>query len=79
MFQCCSGVDRNPAVIADVVGFERAEREVPGAFVERIRAKGIGHADEASAVGSKNCCGTRLSIPVSPASAAIWHSHLVNC
>jgi hypothetical protein len=36
-------------VVADVVGFQRAVRELPSAPVERIRAEGIRHGDEASA------------------------------
>src|SRR5262249_38734398 len=36
-----------------VVGFERAEREVLGAVVERVRAEGTGHADEVSGVAAR--------------------------
>jgi hypothetical protein len=43
------GVERDSAVVAGVVGFQRAVRELPSAPVERIRAEGIRHADEASA------------------------------
>lgn len=37
-----------PGGITGVVGFERAERELPGAPVERIRAEWIGHTDDLS-------------------------------
>ena len=35
-------------MVAGVVGFECAERELAGAPAERVGAEGVGHADEVS-------------------------------
>jgi hypothetical protein len=52
MLQSCSGIQRDTPVIAGVMGFERAKRELSCARIERVRAERIDHADDLSARGS---------------------------
>jgi hypothetical protein len=49
VFNGRSGEERDTAVIAGVVGFEGAERELLSARVERVGGERIGHGDDLSA------------------------------
>jgi hypothetical protein len=48
MFEGGPGIERDTPVAAGVMGLERAERELPGTGIERVRAKRIGHDDDLS-------------------------------